>query len=47
MKTDGTGNALSSFLGSITEFYLYYGTTDELPKTLYIDNIAISDQLPE
>ena len=47
MKIDGTGNALSSFLGSITEFYLYYGTTDELPKTLYIDNIAISDQLPE
>ena len=47
MKTDGTGNALSSFLGSITEFFLYYETTDELPKTLYIDNIAISDQLPE
>ena len=46
MKLDGTGDALSGFLGNVTEMFLYYETTDELPKTLYIDNIAVSEKIP-
>ena len=47
LRIDGNGDPLSGLLGGISEIYLYYETTDALPKTLFLDNIAISTEIPE